>query len=348
MPLFCKLRALPPLMRGTIIFLFAFTVVIILFALACSVIGLSIPVALRTLFLTSFSTKFGFSETIHKTTVLCFTTLAFAIPFRIRQYNIGGSGQMMVGATAATLVGLGLSGTGSLLPMFILVPMMIIAAIVAGGVFASFAGILKVKFNIDTVISTILLNFIAIQLMGYVCATKPWRDPLQGNPTTLRLPDAALLPRTLDVVFAAAVIVLIFLFINHSRLGYEIQSVGYNPKASKEFGINSNRLTMLTYLVAGGIAGLAGAFEVMMIHKELKVGFHMTSGAEYGIFGILACLLCSGKVLGVPFAAFLVAVLLVGADALQRTLNVPSEIVFLVQALVVIILIGTRSKAEGA
>lgn len=335
-----------PLVKSAIIFLFAFCVVLVVFSVVIAAIGLNVPVALKTLLFTSFSTNFGFVETIHKTTVLIFTTLAFSIPFRIKLYNIGGTGQMIVGATAATLVGLGISGTGSTLPMIVLVPLVIISSIVAGGAFAAIAGWMKVKAKIDPVISTILLNFIALQLMEFFCTTNPWRDPIAGHPTTLDLPEAALLPKSAAIVIAAVVVVLIYIFINHSRVGYEIQSTGHNLRAAKTYGINFGRLTMLTFFIAGGIAGLAGALEVMITFHELKVGFQMTSGAEYGVFGILACLLCSGKELGVPFAAFLVSILLVGADALQRTLSVPSEIVFLVQALVVIILVGIRSKAE--
>jgi simple sugar transport system permease protein len=129
-------------------------------------------------------------------------------------------------------------------------------------------------------------------------------------------------------------------------LGYQIEASGFNQVASSIYGINVPRLVVLTLFIGGAMAGLSGAIQVMAVQKRLIEGFAATSGAEFGTFGILTALIARGEALSIPAAAFFMSVLLVGADAMQRTLQIPVEMVFLMQSVMVIIIVLIRKRLE--
>lgn len=343
-----KEKSTRSLIHNTLIFIIALCIALVIFMLLILIMGKSVTIALKTLLLTTFGSEYSFVQTCLKTFTLVFTTYAFSIPFRVQLYNIGGNGQMILGAVAASLVGL--SFTGSSAPRIIVVILMLLAAFVAGGAYASIAAILKVKFDINTVISTMMLNFIAMQIINYVASAKPWADPYAGHPTTISFPESAILPISYGVfpnlLFAIAIVIFMNLLMRNSTKGYEIMAMGYNQNTAETYGINYTRTAIFTFLIAGGAAGLGGSLEVMTIRHHLIDGFHLTSGAEFGTFGMLTCLICAGNERFVPITAFFVSIMLVGADALQRTLMIPSEIVFLVISMLVIVIVSTRSFAR--
>lgn len=327
----------------SIIISFAFISVII------GLLGFNIPRALRTLVTTSFKSSFGFEETIKKTIPLIFTTYAFAIPFMIKFFNIGGWGQMLFGGTTAAVVGLSLAGVG--LPGIIMIPLLLLSGIVGGAFFGFVPGFLKARYDINPIISTIMFNFVAYLLVNFVCTTHPFTAPLEGHPMTNPLPDSGLLPpiwgsMPSSIIFALLAILVMYVLMKKTRLGYEITAVGYNLSAAQTYGINFSKTIMITFLLGGALAGLGGALEVMAIQGKLIEGFAKTSGAQYGVFGILTCLVSGGNPLGIPVAAFFMSVLLVGADSLQRTMQLPVEMVFIMQAVIVLILVVIRKKME--
>lgn len=335
------------LRKSLLVYGVAVSAALVSISLVIALLGFNVPAALRTLVTTSFKSSFGLQETLKKTVTLIFTTYAFSIPFRIKFFNIGGMGQMLVGGTAAAVVGLSLAGFN--LPFIVLAPLMISAGIVAGALYAFIAGYLQARHNINPIISTIMLNFVALLLVNFVSTTDPWRDPIEGHPMTKVLPAAGRLPFFFrgvpaSIIFAAGAVILVYIFMKKSKPGFEINAVGYNLHAAQTYGINFFKTILLTFLLAGGLAGLGGALEVMNIHGKLIEGFELTSGAQYGIFGILTSLICAGEPLGVPIAALFMAVMLVGADALQRTMQIPVEAVFLTQALMVILLVVMRQR----
>lgn len=303
---------------------------------------------LRTLLTTSFKNKFGFQETIKKTIPLIFTTYAFTIPFMIKFFNIGGWGQMLFGGTISAVVGLTLSYLGINLPPYIMIPLLIITGLLAGGFFALIAGILVAKFDINPIISTIMLNFIAVQFLNFIATNPIYRDPYEGHPITLPLPKSGTLGFIYgipySIIFAIISIIFVYLLIKKTKLGYEITAIGYNLDSAQKYGINFQKTILITFFISGALAGLGGTFEVINIHKKLIEGFAQTSGAQYGIFGVLTSLIVAGNPIGVPIAAFLMSVLLVGADALQRTMQIPVEMVFLSQALIVLFIVTFRER----
>ncbi len=319
-------------------------------AVLIGALGYNIPKALQTLLLRSFSSRLGFIETLKKCIPLTLTTYAFAIPFKIKFFNIGGWGQMLMGGIAAAIVGLTVAPLK--LPSILLIPVLLGAAMLAGALCAMLAGILKAYYNINPIISTIMLNFVGFYCVNFFATTEPWKAALSGHPMTESLPQAAFLPcitRGLHcgLVIVILVVLLLYFFVHTTVWGYEINVIGYNPVAARIYGIHFQRTLILAFMLGGALAGLAGGIEVLGVHHRLIEGFAQTSGAQYGIFGILTALICRGNPLGVPVTAFFISALLVGADAMQRTLQVPVELVFVCQALIVLLIVIMRRRAGG-
>ncbi len=323
----------------------AFTVTLILIA----TLGFSPARALRTLVTTSFRTGFGFQETMKKAVPLVFTTYAFTIPFMIKFFNIGAWGQMLFGATLTAVVGLVIAPLG--VPNVLLVPVLLSVGALSGGALALVSGWLKARFDINPIISTIMSNYVALYFLNFVATSPPFRDLTEGHPMTVRLPENALIGSVaavpLSVVPAGLAAVFVWLFLSRTRLGYEISAVGLNKRAAETYGINFAATILMTFFIGGALAGMGGAIEVLATQQRLIEGFATTSGAQYGMFGIVTALIVNANPVAVPFAAFLMAVLLVGADALQRTMQVPVEIVFLAQALMVLFVVVTRERFSG-
>lgn len=335
-----------PILNNIIIYGSAIALALGVISIFVSVLGYSVAEALRTLITTSFKSSFGFSETVKKSIPLLFATYAFTIPFMIKFFNIGGWGQMLFGGAATIVVGLTLGPLG--LPSVIMIPLLLLVGIISGGLFALLAGLLKAKYDINPIISTIMLNFIAYQFVDFIATSAAFKDPLEGHPITRELSESSLMgffgEIPSSIILAIIAIVFVYFLLNKTKLGFEITSVGYNLNASQTYGINFSKTIMIAFFIGGALAGLGGSLEIVNIQGKLIEGFAKTSGAQYGIFGILTSLVVAGNPLAVPFAAFFMSVLLVGADSLQRTMQVPVEIVFLSQAIIVLFVVIIRAK----
>ncbi len=334
------------ILRGLLIYGSAVVLALGVMSIFVACLGYNVLDALETLLTTSFKSSFGFSETIKKTIPLLFATYAFTIPFMIKFFNIGGWGQMLMGGAFVAAAGLSLAPLG--LPGFVTIPLLLIIGMLAGGCFALLAGFAKAKYDVNPIISTIMLNFVAVQFVNFIATSPFYKDPMEGHPITRYLPDSYILgfmggvPVSIFLVFLA--IVLVYLMMKKTKLGFEITAVGHNLKASKTYGINFSKTIMLAFFIGGALAGLGGSLEVINIHGRLIEGFAKTSGAQYGIFGILTSLVVAGNPLAAPIAAFFMSVLLVGADSLQRTMQIPVEVVFLSQAIIVMFVVIIRKK----
>ena len=253
---------------------------------------------------------------------------------------------MLFGGATTIVVGLTLGPLG--LPAVIMVPVLLLVGIISGGLFALLAGLLKAKYDINPIISTIMLNFIAYQFVDFIATSAAFKDPLEGHPITRSLPKSSVMGFFGDIpasiILAVLAIIFVYFVLKKTKLGFEITSVGYNLNASQTYGINFGKTIMMAFFIGGALAGLGGSLEVVNIQGKLIEGFAKTSGAQYGIFGILTSLVVAGNPLAVPFAAFFMSVLLVGADSLQRTMQIPVEIVFLSQAIIVLFVVVIRAK----
>jgi simple sugar transport system permease protein len=285
------------------------------------------------------------TTTIAKATPLLLVALGFTVAARAGVLNIGGEGQLTVGALAATAVSLALPEW----PGIVLLPLCLMAGIIAGGVWGGMAGALKAHFEVNEVISTVMLNQIAIQLSNYLLSG-PMIDPAEIERGT-RLAQSAelpaqvwlvrLIPRTL--LHAGAIIALImagvvFVFLWRTKFGYRIRAVGENPAASHYAGIRVPVYQILSLALAGALAGLAGAIEVQGVHRRMIEG--LSSG--FGFSGVVVALFGKLHPLGAIPASLLFGGLLVGADTMQRAEQVSSWLIQVILGLMVLFFVSSE------
>jgi len=282
--------------------------------------GANVIEAYSVLFASALESKFAIVETIVKATPLVLTGLAVAVAFRAKFWNIGAEGQFLLGAMAAVFI-----GTQESLPGWSLVPLMILAGIIAGGLWAVLPAVLKTRFKVDDVVTTLLLNFIVFYAM-MALLDGPWKDPLSGYPDSPDIrPDAefpVLLHATrlhLGVLLAAVATVLVWWLMRFTTLGFAIRAVGENPRAAAYAGFDVGRIIVLTALISGGLAGLAGVGEAAGLHYQVMAG--ISSG--YGYTGIVIAMLGRLNPLGVVPSALFFAVVITGAEAMSRSTGVP-------------------------
>jgi simple sugar transport system permease protein len=216
--------------------------------------------------------------------------------------------------------------------------MVLLGGIIAGAFWGLVPGWLLYKFNINEILTTVLLNFVAFALINYI-ATGPWRDPTAGHPTTTPIGAGGFLPLIINnpplhtgFILAILVSVGVYFFTNRSTRGYEMVATGANPRAAGVFGIKVKNMFVMSLVIAGAIAGLSGAIEVAGVQHRLIEGLQ----SNFLVLGIIIGLIARGNPVAVPFVAFFIAVLEVGASAMQRTMKIPVEMVFIVEALVLL------------
>lgn len=292
--------------------------------------------AFRAVLTSSFKSSFGIVETVQKWVPLVLLALGFAIPLSAGKYNIGGEGQLLVGATAAAAVGIVLFDV----PKPVLLPMVLLAGVLAGALWAGIAAVLLHRFGVNEILSTVLLNFISFGIVDYV-AGEVWTDPAAGHPTTTPVGPGAQLPLLgsppfhSGVLLAAAVCLVTVAVIRRTVSGYELRAVGANPRAAAVHGVRVGAVAVGALVVGGALGGLAGAIEVAGVYTKLIEGMQ----SNYLLLGIIIGLIARGNVLVVPFVAFGISVLEVGASAMQRTADVPQEMVLIVEALILAFLL---------
>ena len=233
-------------------------------------------------------------------------------------------------------------------PGWLLIPATIVAGFVAGSFWGFIPGILKAKLNVNEILSTIMLNAIALQLMNLLLQG-PLMDPAGVAARTFLAQSAQLphqvwlprlVPRTLlhaGAIVAVVLAVVVYIFLWRTTIGYDIRAVGLNPDASRYSGINVPTFQALSLTLAGGFAGLAGVVEVIGVQHRLLEG--LTSG--YGFTGIVAALLGGLHPIGLIPASVLFGGLLVGADTMQRAVQVPSSLIDAILGLVVLFVSGS-------
>lgn len=301
--------------------------VVLAFAIGAILIraqGFNPTYAYQRLFTRSFLTEGGLLATLQKTTPLILVGLAVAIPLKVGLFNIGGQGQLMAG-------GLGGAGTAYALrdiPAPLIVVATVIVAILFGTMWASIAALLKTTRGVHEVISTIMLNSIAVGIIDWLINSGPMSDPSQPFPTThavaegARLTPLGVLPWGLPVALLLAVLVAWML--SRTTLGFELQTVGRNQFAARYAGISTTRATLIAMGLSGGLAGLAGALELLQIEP-----YRYQSGiaGSLGFDGITIALLARGNPLGTIPAALLVGAMRAGAPSLQFELGIRPEVV---------------------
>lgn len=285
--------------------------------------------AIFKIFSGSFGSFYGIKETITKAIPLMLIGGGLAVAFRAKFWNIGAESQLLMGAIFGTWVGL---NWGSHLPYFLIIPLMFIAGFVGGGLWGAIPAILKIRFAINEVISTLMMNYICAEFLTFLIVG-PWKGKTKfGFPYTDDLPDSAILGLLPDsrihyatLILALVSLVLLGMFIYRTRFGYEVRVVGENPDAAKYAGINFFKTTLMIMVISGGVAGLAGVGEVAGLHHHLSYPASISSG--YGFTAIIVAWLAKLNPYYVVLSSLFFAGIMVGGDAIQISLRLPAATV---------------------
>ncbi|HNP87248.1 MAG: ABC transporter permease [Chloroflexi bacterium SZAS-1] len=284
------------------------------------------------LFLGAFGTQKAIIGTLVRATPYIFAGLAVALAFRCGLFNIGAEGQLTMGALLAAGVGFGVKG----MPLIIHLPLTLLAGMLGGFVWGMIPGFLKARTGAHEVITTIMLNYIAAQISGYLL-NGPWKDPTNVTAQTPKIAESARLPALLPglhwgVVLAFLAAIAVWYFLWKTTWGFEIRTVGANSSAAKYAGINVSRNIVLAMGLSGLLAGLAGAVQVAGVNYRSTLGFNV----GYGFDSIAIALLGRNTALGVVLSSLLFGGLRNGATIMQFRTQISSDIISVIQALILI------------
>ncbi len=305
--------------------------------------------AYRAMWEGAFGSQNALAETLVKATPLLLVGLGICISFRGDVINIGGEGQMIVGALAGTVVGLTLVDW----PGWAVIPIALLVGFIGGALWGGIPGVLKAYFNVNEILSTVMMNAIAVQLMNFMLRG-PMIDPSQAElaskiPQTARLLEAFRLPRWvptrlhLGALIAVVLAILVYILLWRTTWGYRIRAVGQNPDASRYAGIKVKRYVVLALVLSGAFAGLAGVMQVYGVnYRMITDGSASGFTGSAGFNGIVAALFGQLHPIGTIPASILFGALLVGANKMQRVVQVPSALITALNGLVVVFVVSSE------
>lgn len=292
-----------------------------------------------------FGSAYSAAEVLVKATPLTLAGLGVAVAFRSGFTNIGAEGQFYMGAIATTFVATKLTG----LPGWIMIPLMMLAGALFGGLWALIPGFLKARYGISEVINTIMFNYIGLGITGVLVQTV-LKDPESYFPVSPTLPESALLPVILPstrlhagLIIALVMTAVMYVLIFRTPQGFRMRAVGLNPRACQCMGISVYRNIVLSSLLSGGLAGLAGMCEVAGLQHRLLEGI----SPGYGYLAIIVSLLGGNAPLGVLIAAVGVSMLQVGSLPMQRSASVPASIASIIMGAVVLLILARKTLFKG-
>ncbi|MDO9400982.1 MAG: ABC transporter permease [Polaromonas sp.] len=324
---------------GAVVFTLAVCSLLVLWA------GAPLGQTYALLFKGGFGSVFALSETLTRAIPLILTGLAATVAFKARLFNIGAEGQLYAGALAAIAVGGMHGGEGFAVAPWILFPLMVIAAALAGALLLLGPALMKARLGVDEVVTTLLLNFIMLLFVSMML-DGPMKDPTaMGWPQSVALQGDLELSKLVaqtrihtGLLWAVALSVALWAVMKYSVLGFDIRAMGANAGAAAFAGVPVTRTVVMVALLSGGLAGLAGAIEVA--GRTSYVTLDMSPG--YGYTGIVIAMLAALNPLGVLAAGVFVAGVLVGADSMSRAVGVPTYIAdVVVAASLISVLVGT-------
>jgi general nucleoside transport system permease protein len=289
-----------------------------------------------------FGGKRQILETLLKSTPLMLTGLATVVAFRGKIWSIGQEGQLFAGAMMSYWLATHLGG----LPRFMILFLVILAGFMGGALLGSISGIMKAYFNVDIIISTVLLNFITNDvILMLLYSPNYWMDPTQFYPRSAAIPEIAQFPLLfegyrihLGVVIAILAAFLVNWMFKKTPLGYDIRALGANLTAARFRGINVRRILIITMIISGGLAGLAGTGEVFGIHHRLQ----MEISLGYGYTGIIVAVLAELNPLATILTAFFFGGLINGSIKLVTSMGIPTALIYAMQAIILLFILAAR------
>ncbi len=311
-------------------------VVLILFGLILLISGKDPLQSYRDIFRSTFGSIYGFSEVLVAMTPILFTALAVALPSRLGLINVGGEGQLYMGAGLATWGAL----TFSEQPAWLLLPLMALLGFLGGALWALIPGILKSLGLVNETITTLLLNSVAPKLVAFFVFGF-WHSPMDTNKTPNFVP-AARLPTFFDsrvdlsLVLALILLVIFWFVMTKTRWGLEMRAIGGNPEAAKRSGIPLTRYWILVLCIGGGIAGLAGMSQVSGYYGVLLVNF----SRGLGFMGFLISWMSFGDPIAILITSFVISVIFAGGNMLQLTSGIPYAVINILLALTLFVVLA--------
>ncbi len=303
------------------------------------VLGFNPITVFHQIVLGALGTEMRIEQTIVKAVPLLITSLGILVAFKMKFWNIGGEGQIMMGAFGASFVALHVPAT---MPTSIVLFAMMLTAMISGGIWAFIPAIFKAKFGTNETIFTLMMNYIAIKWVTYL-QYGPWKDPAsQGFPKIANFEPNAVLPSLFGVhigwLIALIATGLVYVFINHTKKGFEITVVGESIETARYAGMNIHAIIITSMLISGGLCGLTGMIQASAIEKTLTSSL---SGG-YGFTAIITTWLgrLSAPVILVVCVAF--AILIQGGAYLQIAMSVPSAVADMIQGIILFFVLGSE------
>lgn len=327
-----------PKRKEALIRIFAVLLSIVFAGLVISIFGFN-PIEIFSVMLNgALGTELRVQQTIIKAVPLIITSLGILVAFKMKFWNIGGEGQIVMGAFAASFIALNCGD----LPKPIMLLLMALAAMIVGGMWALIPAYFKATMGTNETIFTLMMNYIAIKFVTYL-QYGPWMDPnANGFPKIAPFGENAIFPSIggLHVGWMVAIVLafVVYFFINHTKKGYEITVVGASIETARYAGMNIKSIIITAMLISGGLCGLTGMIQVSAIEKTLVAGISM----NYGFTAIITAWLARLNAIAVIFVCLAFAILLQGGAFIQIAMQVPEAIAAIVQGIILFFVLGSE------
>lgn len=293
----------------------------------------------------ALSSKRAIGDTLAKTATLCLTGLATAVAAQAGIFNVGGEGQLYFGAMASAILGATLTGVSPI----IAIPLCLLAAMAAGGLWAFIPGWLKVKLKVNEVITTIMMNSIAIYFCAFL-SNGPLKTSERGIASGTRKIGADfafsrvinLSNLTTSIFLSIAIALMVWYLMKRTTTGYEMKLTGENPRFARYAGIRSDRLMLLGMVISGAICGLVGMFEVFGLHKR----FIDSVSNEFYYDGMLVAMIMRYEPTGIILMSFFFGILKIGGTGMEK-IGIPSETILIVQSVIIFFMAAEHGITES-
>ncbi|MCT4598488.1 MAG: ABC transporter permease [Vallitalea sp.] len=331
-------------MRKNLKFEFVRTTLAILISLALALIiivsvSATPMLALRKFLIGPFDSIRHIGNVIELMIPLIFTGLAVSVMFLAKEFNLGAEGAFYIGGVGASII-----ATKVTLPIIAHPIVAILVGGALGGFIAFIPAILKVKWNATELVSSLMLNYVSL-FFGIYILKNYIRDPKAGDVVSYSLEKSAkliyLIPKTkvhFGLIIVIVMVILCYLFIYRTKWGYEIRVAGENRKFARYSGINTAKVIILSQVIGGFIAGMGGSVEVLGMYRR----FSWKTSPGYGWDGVIVAILARNNPVLVPVAAFFLAYLRIGADLMARSTDVQSEVVSIIQGVIIVLIVAER------
>jgi simple sugar transport system permease protein len=303
-----------------------------------SALGFNPFYAYKMLIKGSFGNNNAIGETLIKATPLIFTGLSYAIAKRCGLINLGAEGQLYMGGLCATIVGTTLN-----LPMAIHLPLTLLAGFLGGAIYGMLVGVLKMRFGASELITTIMLNYIAINILSFA-VTGPIKDMTTvSNPQSKQIFMTARLPRLMagsrlhaGIFIVILALLFYYFFMWKTTKGYQMRVIGMNATAGQYAGMNLKTNSIMSMFLAGGMAGLGGCIEIIAVQIRLMQNF----SSNYGFDGIAVALLGNNTPIGIALSGILFGALRSGAGKMEMLARVPGAVIYMIQGFIILFVVG--------